>query len=281
MSKSNQGRPASKEPQWNRHSAVRGADELEPKKDKTKDRVLLGVIWALSVALAFMLGLYSRPANGPVAQPAAQASAPANQGQASPAQPSAKRTPPPETIEYLKKLPRRDPNDYMAKGRVDAKVVLIEWSDYRCPYCAVWATRTQPALQKYIDNGTLRIEYRDMPLFGEQSEMTSIAARAAGQQGKFWEFHEAVYAAAPQSGHPDIPNSKLVEFAKQVGVPDIAKFEADLNDPALRQGMEADLAQATEMRVTGTPFFIVGTQPLGGAQPTEVFIAAIEQEAAK
>ena len=81
-------------------------------------------------------------------------------------------------------LARRDADDYTAIGDVDAPLVMIEYSDYRCPYCALYATETQPELiKKYVDTGKLRIEWRDTPIFGEQSLDAAVAAPAAGEQG--------------------------------------------------------------------------------------------------
>ena len=95
------------------------------------------VAWVLSVGLAFLLGMQVRPLTQPAA-PAQTATASADAAQATP-EPAAS-TPPqpnPELERFLLDLPRRDPNDPLAMGKVDAKVVMTNWSDYRCPFCAV------------------------------------------------------------------------------------------------------------------------------------------------
>lgn len=234
--------------------------------------------WALSVALAFVLGLQSRDAGQRVAQPAGDAAtaAPAAAPAGASSTPGTRPSQDPKVTELLKSLPRRDPADPTAKGRVDAKVVLIEWSDYRCPFCAVWARKTLPQLQRYIDDGTLRIEYRDLPIFGDQSTNVAIAARAAGRQGRFWPYYDAVFANAPTSGHPEIGPEQIQQFAKTAQVPDLARFTADLNDPTLRDAVYADAEQAQKMGLTGTPFFVINTTVINGAQPTESFVQAIE-----
>ncbi|GAB3711123.1 DsbA family protein [Mariniluteicoccus flavus] len=232
--------------------------------------------WALSLVLAFVLGLQSRPAARTTAAEPAAPGAPAATTQPGADTPAARPSQDPKVTEFLKTLPRRTPNDPTAKGRPDAKVVLIEWSDYRCPFCAVWAKRTMPELQRYVDDGTLRIEYRDLPLFGEQSLNVAVAARAAGRQGKFWDYSNAVFAAAPGSGHPNIGPAEIQTFARTAGVPDLARFTADLADPQLKDQVLADGQQAQQMGITGTPFFVVGTTPINGAQPTATFVQAIE-----
>lgn len=185
-----------------------------------------------------------------------------------------------EQKEFLLDMPRRDADDPLAKGDVDAPVVIIEYADYRCPYCASWGRDVQPQLQDLVDDGTLRIEFRDRVLFGEDSEATALAARAAGEQGMYWEYHDAVYAAAPSSGHPDMPREKLVGLAEEIGVPDLEQFEADLDSSELRAAMQADNAEGESLGVRSTPTFLVNTVALVGAQPEQVFRQAIEQELA-
>lgn len=185
-----------------------------------------------------------------------------------------------EQKEFVLALQRRDADDPMAKGDVDAPVVLIEYADYRCPFCAVWGRDVQPELQDLVDDGTLRIEFRDRVLFGEESEATALAARAAGEQGLYWEYHDAVFAAAPNSGHPDMPREKLIGFAEEIGVPDLAKFEEDMDSEELRAALQADQDEAGSLGINSTPTFLVNATPVVGAQPAEVFTQVIEQELA-
>ena len=135
---------------------------------------------------------------------AAEGAEPAT-GEPQPSESSAEPTITDDQKQFLLDLPRREADDPMAKGDVDAPVVIMEFADYRCPFCASWGRDVQPELQDLIDDGTVRIEFRDRVLFGEDSEATALAARAAGEQGMYWEYHDAVYAAAPDSGHPDMP----------------------------------------------------------------------------
>lgn len=186
-----------------------------------------------------------------------------------------------EQKEFLLGLARRDADDPLAKGDVDAPVVIIEYADYRCPFCASWGRDTQPALQDLIDDGTVRLEFRDRVLFGEESEATALAARAAGEQGMYWEYHDAVFAAAPDSGHPDMPREKLIGFAEEIGVPDLARFAEDLDSAELREAMQADMAEGESIGVRSTPTFLVNTVALVGAQPEQAFRAAVAQELAK
>ncbi|MDO5067981.1 MAG: thioredoxin domain-containing protein [Propionibacteriaceae bacterium] len=178
----------------------------------------------------------------------------------------------------LLSLPRRQEGDPMAKGRVDAPVVMTEWADYRCPFCSVFGEQTLPKLQPLIDDGTLRIEFRDFAIFGDDSVNAAAAARAAGQQGRFWEYQLALYQALPDQGHPPVGDDLVMQIAQQVGVADMARFEADYRAEETRRAVKADSEEAQQLGVKSTPTFVVGGQVVSGAQPVEVFQQVIEQE---
>lgn len=170
------------------------------------------------------------------------------------------------------RVERRDPEDPRAIGDVDAPVVLSEWTDLRCPFCAVYHRDTLPALiEEYVDTGQVRIEFRDVAYFGEGSVDAAVAARAAARQGHYPEYLATVFAAAPESGHPDMPREKLIGFAEDAGVPDIAQFTADLDDPTLATEVQQETAEAQGLGVTGVPFFLAGDYAFSGAQPADVF----------
>ncbi|MGJ3510105.1 DsbA family protein [Enemella sp. A6] len=265
--------------------------ESQPSKTSSTQLpwVLVAVLGVAVVVLALMLVSFNRNNPG-TAEPAPagqeepqqqQPQQPDEQGQ--PQQPEGQQQAPsdpgtmdPELKKLLESLPRREADDYTAKGDVDAPVVLIEWADYRCPYCAVWSVDTAPQLQKYVDDGTLRIEFRDLPIFGPDSERAAVAARAAGEQGKFWEFHEALFAEAPRNGHADVSDEDVRRIAEKVGVADMKKFDADRNSDKIKQAVTADATQARSLGIGGTPFFVINYQVINGAQPAENFIKAIE-----
>ncbi|MGG7463743.1 DsbA family protein [Plantibacter sp. YIM 135347] len=179
-------------------------------------------------------------------------------------------------------LARRIPDDVTAQGAVDAPVVIVEFADYRCPFCGVFDRDTLPTIVKdYVDKGAVRFEWRDLPVFGDQSIGAAVAARAAGEQGMFWEYHTALFAAAPERGHPELPNEKLIEFARQVGVPDIDRFTMDLASPELAERVRADYVEGTNIGISSTPIFLVNETPIAGAQPLSAFLKVIDEELAK
>ncbi|MEU9705551.1 DsbA family protein [Streptomyces sp. NPDC047981] len=178
----------------------------------------------------------------------------------------------------LEAYARRDAADKLALGRADAPVVLIEYADFKCGYCGKFARDTEPELiKKYVDNGTLRIEWRNFPIFGEESEAAARASWAAGQQGRFWEFHKAAYAeGAKEKG---FGKDRLDALAKEAGVPDLARFAEDTDGAAARAAVSKDQEQGYSLGATSTPSFLVNGRPIAGAQPMETFVDAIEAAA--
>lgn len=179
-------------------------------------------------------------------------------------------------------LSRRIDDDPTALGETDAPVVLIEFADYRCPFCAKFHRDTLGDLvSDYVDDGRMRVEWRDAPVFGEESALAAVAARAAGEQGMFWDFQHAVFGDAPDSGHPDLPREVLIEHAKAAGVEDLERFEADLDNEALHDAVQSDFEEAQRLGVTSVPTFAINDSVISGAQPAEVFRETIEKELAE
>lgn len=175
-------------------------------------------------------------------------------------------------------LERRRDGDELALGRKDAPVVMVEYSDFRCPFCGRFARETHPELvRRYVDTGVLRIEWRDLPIFGDQSELAAHAARAASRQGRFWAFQERLFADAPVKGRATYTKKKLVAEAKAVGVPDLARFEREMQSDDVRREVEADRDEGLGIGVNSTPAFVINGTPVLGAQPLEAFVTAIEQ----
>ncbi|MFD7629186.1 DsbA family protein [Streptomyces sp. NPDC059851] len=176
----------------------------------------------------------------------------------------------------LAQLARRDAGDKLALGRADAPVVLIEYSDFKCGYCGKFARDTEPELiKKYVEDGTLRIEWRNFPIFGAESEAAAKAAWAAGQQDRFRQFHEAAYA--PGAKEKGFGGARLLELAREAGVPDLERFQRDMAGDAAAAALAKDREEGHRIGVSSTPSFLVGGQPIAGAQPYGAFAAVIDQ----
>ncbi|MFC7931545.1 DsbA family protein [Streptomyces cinereoruber] len=219
-------------------------------------------------AAAVLLGVVSYTATKP-ATPGASGSSSAAEVSADPAA---------GVYPELEAYARRDASDGLALGRADAPVVLIEYADFKCGYCGKFARDTEPVLvEKYVKNGTLRIEWRNFPIFGEESEAVARASWAAGQQGRFWEFHRAAYAEdAKEKG---FGKDRLAALAKEAGVPDAARFAKDSEGAEARAAVAEDQEQGYALGASSTPSFLVNGRPIAGAQPLETFTEAIEAAA--
>lgn len=179
-------------------------------------------------------------------------------------------------------LSRRVDGDPLALGRADAPVVMVVYSDYRCPFCAKFSRDIEPALvDRYVADGTLRIEWRDLPIFGEQSTLAARAGRAAAEQGRFWEFNRVLYAAAPDRGHAEFDLAKLRGFAEQAGVADLDAFADQVRSERHDDAIQADLTEALSLGASSTPTFIVNGTPVLGAQPVELFSQVIDAAAGR
>jgi protein-disulfide isomerase len=158
------------------------------------------------------------------------------------------------------------------KGPKDAPITLVEFSDFHCPFCKRAEPTVKQILAKY--DGKIHFVYRDFPIdsLHPQARAASEAARCAGEQGKFWEFHDKIYA-----GDPDATGPTMQLYAKQVGL-DAEKFEACRSSRKYQAPVQADIAQGTKLGVNGTPGFFINGRFLSGAQPIDEFSKIIDEE---
>lgn len=162
------------------------------------------------------------------------------------------------------------------KGSADAKVKIIEFADFQCPYCKQWHDTVASALlAKYGDK--VAIYYRHYPLTSihPQAMDGAVAAECAAAQGKFWEMHDALYASQDNIG---VSTSQAL--AKQIGL-DTDKFNNCLANDPVQPNIDADVVDGVAYGVQGTPTFFVNNRRLVGALPLERFSAVIDQELSK
>jgi protein-disulfide isomerase len=156
------------------------------------------------------------------------------------------------------------------RGSVDAKVTVVEFSDFQCPFCS----RTNPTLarlrQEYGD--ALRIVFKHMPLesIHPRAPAAHKAAEAAKLQGKFWEMHDKIF-----ENQRSLSNARYLEFAKEIGL-DIERFKKDQVSSEVAERVESDVAEASALGVTGTPAFFINGKPLSGARPYPDFKRVVD-----
>lgn len=170
--------------------------------------------------------------------------------------------------------PQVDPE--LMLGDSGAPVTMVIFSDYQCPYCATFALEQQPVLvDRYVDTGQVRLVWRDYPYLGETSVRAAVAARAAARQGRYWEYHEVLYTSVDVWQADEASPQSLLRLAAEVGL-DTDRFAVDLEDPGLREAVEADFDFALSLGVPGTPAFLINGEAFFGAQPVERFAERIE-----
>ena len=160
------------------------------------------------------------------------------------------------------------------RGNPSAPVTIVEFSDFHCPFCRKVQPVLVQLLSKYPDR--VRIVYKDLPLdnLHPQARAAAEAARCAADQGKFWEFHDKLYAAGPD-GSPET----LKRFAQDVAV-DVERFEACRSTRQHRAAVEKDVREGGSLGITGTPGFFINGRFLSGAQPVEAFARIVDEELA-
>lgn len=235
-------------------------------------RLLVPIVVTLVAALVALLAGLGPIISGGSDQPAADPAA--TQASGSTSEQDAQ-------IAALAALARRTPGDPVALGEEDAPVVLINYSEFQCPFCGKFARDTKPTLVKeYVDKGLLRIEWRDFPYLGEESATAAYAGQAAAVQGRFWEFHDAMFAdqQPPNSGR--LTRDYLAGIAAKIGI-DVERFRRDMANPQVQANVGRDFSEGQNIGVTGTPAFLINGNPIIGAQPTETFTRLIEAEVGK
>lgn len=170
-------------------------------------------------------------------------------------------------------------------GNKDAKVTVIEFVDYECPFCKRYWEEVHPKIIKeYVEKGLVKFVARDFPLeFHRPAAVKeSIAAECAREQGGdqvYFKYHDEIFTRTPSNG-PGMPEGDYAAAAQKVGV-DVSKFNGCLSEERYKDEVLKDFADGQKAQVGGTPTFFVNGTPLVGAQPFEAFKAAIDAELAK
>jgi len=161
-----------------------------------------------------------------------------------------------------------------ALGRPDAPVVIIEFSDLQCPFCAKIAPTLRELLKQYPDQ--IRWVFKNFPLdMHPDAPLAHMAAMAAARQGRFWEMHDLIF-----DGKRNLKKENLLVEARSLNL-DMARFTADLESAEIRKQVEADLLEGKRLGIEGTPEFFVNGRPLSGARPLEQFQVLINSELAR
>lgn len=160
------------------------------------------------------------------------------------------------------------------RGNPKAKVMIVEFSDFQCPYCQKAEATLKSVIAKHGD--VVAVSYRDMPLTNihPMAMGAAQAGRCAGEQGKFWELHDAMFA--DQAG---LDHDGLVAKAKKLNL-DEKQFEACLTAEKYKAQVQQDSQEGYRLGINGTPAFFINGVFLNGAKPESEFDALIKDELA-
>ncbi|MSO20899.1 MAG: thioredoxin [Acidobacteria bacterium] len=161
------------------------------------------------------------------------------------------------------------------RGPVDAPITIVEFSDFQCPYCLKAYPTVRAVLGKYADK--VRFSYRDFPLrnIHGQAQEAAEAARCAGDQNKYWQFHDVLFESPS-----DLTREKLLEAATKLSL-DTASLELCIESGKYRNEVEKDYQEGLRAGISGTPAFYINGIFLNGSQPASAFEQVIESELAR
>jgi len=157
-------------------------------------------------------------------------------------------TEPPPVLDYPVKISTAgDP----VRGPANARVTIVEFSDFQCPYCSTAVAATRVLLHEFPND--VKLVFKQFPLTDKhsQAEFGAEAALAAQAQGKFWEMHDLLYA-----GYPDISRATVMGYARKLGL-DITRFTAEVNSHKYAARVAAEEKEGESVDVAGTPTFFI------------------------
>lgn len=156
------------------------------------------------------------------------------------------------------------------KGPEDAKVTVVEFSDFQCPYCSRGMETMYQLADAYPKD--VKVVFKHLPLgFHKQAKPAARASMAAHEQGKFWEMHDALF-----KNQKSLSDAKYVELAKSIGL-DVDKFKADYASGKYDAQIDKDVKIANENGIRGTPGFFVNGVQVRGARPLPYFKTLVDR----
>jgi protein-disulfide isomerase len=161
------------------------------------------------------------------------------------------------------------------KGSEKAPVTVVKFEDFQCPFCKQVQPTFNQLLSRY--NGKVRLVHKDLPLesLHPQARQAAEAARCAYDQGKFWEYHDKLYATSPKASGDD-----LKSYAKEVGL-NVDSFDRCFTSGKYKAVVQQDLNEGVQLGLTGTPTIFVNGREISGNQSLEAFEAIIDEELAR
>ena len=165
------------------------------------------------------------------------------------------------------------------KGNKNAKVTVVEFADFRCPFCErFFKDAFDSIIKDYVDTGKVRYAFRHYAFLGQQSVWAAEASECANEQGKFWEYHDWLFNnQASESNLEYYSKDNLIKYASNVGI-NTAQFASCLNSSKYAKRVQDDFSEGQQAGVNGTPTIFINGTSIVGAQPYTAFKTLIDQE---
>jgi protein-disulfide isomerase len=158
-----------------------------------------------------------------------------------------------------------------AKGPADARITIVEFSDFECPYCSKAALKVEAILQAYPKD--TRLVYKHYPLPDHpHAKLAAAAALAAQNQDKFWPMHDKLFANGRK-----LSTETIAALAKDVGL-DVGKFQTDVQSAGVKQRLQKDIADGDKVDIQGTPTIFINGKRYNGALELVLIKPVLEAE---
>lgn len=168
--------------------------------------------------------------------------------------------------------------DFPPLGNKDAKVTIVEFADFQCPFCEKLYSDALASIKKdYVDTGKAKLYYRNWAFLGQESVWAAEASECANEQGKFWEFHDYLFNHQGGENQGAFSKENLKGFAASLGL-DTQQFSSCLDSDKYKNAVEKDLSDGKAAGVSGTPATFINGNVLVGAQPYSAFKDLIDKE---
>jgi len=152
------------------------------------------------------------------------------------------------------------PQSGITLGDAAAKVTVTEWGDFQCPYCGNFARDVQPQLiADYVKTGKILFEFKNLAFLGDESVQSAEAGACAADQGKFWTFHDVIFANQAGENKGAFSASRLEQIATMAGL-NLDQYRSCMSDGTHKKDVAATTAEGNALPITSTPSFVIGGQ---------------------
>jgi len=171
------------------------------------------------------------------------------------------------------------PNGGELLGRPSAPVLVEEYGDFQCPVCGQWERTVGPTVRRLVDQGRIRFAYHPIAFIGPESLAAANAAEAAGDEGRFWAYHDLLFADQAPENSGALTTDRLLELGRQVGLTS-PRFQQRVRDGTYDNWVRQATDQASQRGVNATPTVFVNGRQADGALTAQGLLTAVNAAAA-